>query len=224
MALQVVEAGGLGGGHHIGILLLAGGDEGHVHQGTVLLANSTGEELALVQEIVQHRGLFLVALVHGLQSAVCQQVLEDLAAAVDGPAVGSVVQGVIVRMGLVTHVSGHELGQVLPQQVLPDDDHRHAGGTHILLYARPDQAVLGDIAGTGEEHGGLIRHQDLALGVGQMEIGGAVDGLVLADIDVICVVGDVQIGAVRDVGEVLVRGGGDDLHLTVLLGLLDGLL
>jgi len=57
-----------------------------------------------------------------------------------------------------------------------------------------------------------------------MEIGGAVDGLVLADIDVICVVGDVQIGAVRDVGEVLVRGGGDDLHLTVLLGLLDGLL
>ena len=58
VALQVVEAGGLGGGHHIGILLLAGGDEGHVHQGTVLLADSTGEELALVQEIVQHRGLF----------------------------------------------------------------------------------------------------------------------------------------------------------------------
>ena len=82
---------------------LLGGDEGHVHQGTVLLADSAGEELALVQEVIQHRGLFLVALVHGLQSAVCQQVLEDLAAAVDGPAVGSVVQGVIVRVGLVAH-------------------------------------------------------------------------------------------------------------------------
>ena len=126
-------------------------------------------------------------------------------------------------MGLVTHVSGHELGQVLPQQVLPDDDHRHAGGTHILLYARPDQAVLGDIAGMGEEHGGLIRHQDLALGVGQMEIGGAVDGLILADVDIVCVLGNVQVRAVGDIGEILVSRGGDDLHLTVLLGLLDGL-
>ena len=59
----------------------------------------------------------------------------------------------------------------------------------------------------------------MALGVGQLVPGGAVDGLVLADVDVIGVLGNVQIGAVGDVGEILVGGGGDDLYLAILLGL-----
>ena len=126
-------------------------------------------------------------------------------------------------MGLVAHVGGHELRKVLPQQILPDDDHRHAGGAHVLLHAGPDQAVSADVAGPGEEHGGLVGHQDLPLGVGQVKVGGAVDGLVFADVYVVGVVRNVQIGAVGDVGEVLVGGGGRDLHLAVLLGLGDGL-
>ena len=53
VALQVVETGGFGSGHHLGVLLLGGGDEGNIHIGAILFPNSAGEELALVQKIVQ---------------------------------------------------------------------------------------------------------------------------------------------------------------------------
>src|SRR5699024_1685 len=106
-----------------------------------------------------------------------------LAAAVDGPAGGGVVHGAVVGVDLVAQIGGHVGGQVVPDQVLADDDHGGAGGAHVLLHAGPDQAVVRDVAGLGEEHGALVADQDLALGVGQLLPGGAVDGLVLADID-----------------------------------------
>ena len=63
----------------------------------------------------------------------------------------------------------------------------------------------------------------MALGVGQGAVGGAVDGLVLADVDVVGAFRDIQVRAVGNVGEVLVGGGGDDLHLTVFFRLGDSL-
>ena len=126
-------------------------------------------------------------------------------------------------MGLIAEVGGDEFRHVLPDQILPDDDNGHTGGAHVLLDTGPDQAVFADVAGAGEEHGGLVGHQNLALGVGQLVIGGTVNGLVFADVDVIGVVRDVQMGAVGNIGEVLVGGGGNDLHLTVPFGLGNGL-
>ena len=224
MALEVVKARRLGSRHHIGVLVLRGGDEGHVHEGAVLLPHGPGEELGLVQEVIEDLRLFLIALVHGLQPAVIQEVLEDLAAAVDGPAVGGVVEGVVVRVGLIAHIGGDKFWKIVPQQILPDDDHRHARRAHVLLHAAPDEAVPAHVAGPGEEHAGLVGHQHLPLGVGEAEIGGAVDSLVFADIDIVRVLRNVQIGAVRDIGEVLVGGGGHDFDLAVFLCLGDGLL
>ena len=224
MALEVVEARRLGSRHHVGVLVLAGGDEGHVHEGAVLLPHGPGEELGLVQEVVEDFRLFLVAFVHRLQAAVIKEVLEDLSAAVDGPAVGRVVEGVVVRVGLIAHIGGDKFRQVVPQQVLPDNDHRHARRAHVLLHAAPDEAVLAHVTGPGEEHAGLVGHQDLPLGIWQLEEGGAVDGLVFADIHIVRVVRDVQVRAVGDIGEVLVGGGGRDPDLAVLLRLGDGLL
>ena len=224
MALQVVEAGLLGGGHHGGVQLLVAGDEGDVHQAAVLGHHGALEQLGGIQEVIDDLGLGDVALFHFLQTADAQQILEHLAAAVDGPAVGGVVHAVVVGMGLILHVNGGLGIQVVPDQILPDDDHGHAGGAHVLLHAGPDQTVVGHVAGPGQEHGGLVGHQHVALGVGQLVPGGAVDGLVLADIDVVGVLGNVQVGAVGDVGEVLVGGGGNHLHLAVLLGLGNGLL
>ena len=63
----------------------------------------------------------------------------------------------------------------------------------------------------------------MPLGVGQGVVGGAVDGLVFADVDIVRVGGDGQVGAVRDVGEVPVGGGGHHLHFPVLPGLGNGL-
>ena len=127
-------------------------------------------------------------------------------------------------MGLVHQVDGGLRVQIVTDQILADDDHGHAGGAHVLLHTGPDQAVVGDVAGAGEEHGGLVGHQHMALGVGQLVPGGAVDGLVFADVDIVAVVGDVQIAAIGDVGEVLILGGGDDVHLAEFLGLGNGLL
>ena len=126
-------------------------------------------------------------------------------------------------MGLVAEIGGDEFRQILPDQIFPDDDNGHASGADVLLDAGPDQTVFADVAGAGEEQGGLVRHQNLALGIGQIVPGGAVDGLIFADVDVIGVVRDVQIGAVGEVGEVLIGGGGDDFDLAVPLGLGNGL-
>ena len=64
----------------------------------------------------------------------------------------------------------------------------------------------------------------MALGVGESLIGQAVDGLILADVDVVRVLGDVQVGAVGDIAEVAVLGTGGDDYLAVLLRLGNGLL
>ena len=223
MAFQVVETGGFGSGHHLGVLLLGGGDEGNIHIGAILFPNSAGEELALIQKIVQDRSLFRVPLRHGLQTAVGQQILEHLAAAVDGPAVGGVVERIGVCMGLVAEIGGNEFRHIVPDQILPNNDDGHTGRAYVFLDAGPDQAVFADVAGTGEEHGGLIRHQNLSLGIGQVMPCGAVDGLVFADINVVCIIGNIQIGAVGNVAEILVGGGGDHLYLTVALGFGNGL-
>ena len=167
MALQVLKAALLGVGHHFGVQILVAGDEGDVHQGADFLVHGALEELGGIQEVVHHLGLLLVDLVHGLQAADLLQVLEHLAAAVDGPAVGGVVHGAVVGVDLVVHIGGDRGGQIVPDQVLPDDDHHHAGGAHVLLDAGVDEAVVGDVAGLGEEHAALVADQDMALGVGQ---------------------------------------------------------
>ena len=64
----------------------------------------------------------------------------------------------------------------------------------------------------------------MALGIGKgMELG-AVDGVVLADIDVIGILGNVQIGAVRDIGKGLVFGRSHLDSFTVFAGFLPCLL
>ena len=85
-------------------------------------------------------------------------------------------------------------------------------------------AVVRDVAGAGQEHGGLVGNQDVALGVGQLVPGNAVDSLVLADVDIVRIVGDVQIGAIGNVGVVLIGRGGNDLDFADLLGFGNGLL
>ena len=55
-------------------------------------------------------------------------------------------------------------------------------------------------------------------------VDGAVDGVVLADVDVIGIRADGQVGAVGDVGEGLVGGAGDRLGVDEACGLLIGLL
>ena len=59
------------------------------------------------------------------QAAHLQEVPEDLSAAVDGPAVGRVVEGIGVGVDLVAEVGRNRGGQVVADQVLTDDDDGH---------------------------------------------------------------------------------------------------
>ena len=226
MALQVIEARCLGGGDDVGVLLLGGSDEGNVHKGAELGLYGSLEELGLIEEIIQDLGLVLVHLGHGLKTADALQILEDLTAYVDGPAVGGVVEGVVGGMSLIAHVGGHPGGKLrgIADEILTHDDDYHARGADVLLNAAVDHAVIGYVAGLGEEHGALVGNKDLALGVGELLIGGAVDGLILADIDVIGVLADGQIGAIGDIAVVAVLAGCDKVDLAVLLRLGIGLL
>ena len=225
MALQVVHAGSLSFLDELSIQLFGTGCECNVHQRTVFLSNGSVEDLGCLEEVVQNVSLLDVLLQHDFQTAdFVLQVLEDLTAAVDGPCVGCVVHGAAVDMCLVGAVCGNLGIQVLTDQVFTDDDNSHTGGTDVLLNTSPDQAVVSNVAGTGQEHGRLVGDQDLTLCVGQLVECCAVDCLVLADVDVISVLGDVQIGAVGDVVEVLILGRSDDLNFAVLLSLGDSLL
>ena len=64
----------------------------------------------------------------------------------------------------------------------------------------------------------------MTLGVGELLPGHTVDGLILADVDIVGILGNVKIGAVGNVAVVLVLGGSGDDDLAVLLSLGNGLL
>ena len=63
----------------------------------------------------------------------------------------------------------------------------------------------------------------MALGIGQLVPGYTVDGFILADIDVVGIFGNFKIGAIGDIGIILVLTGGGDNNLADLFGLGDGL-
>ena len=160
---------------------------------------------------------------HLFQTADGLQILEDLAAAVDRPAVRGIVHGACTCMGAVLQVDGKIL-QIVTDEVFADDADHHARRTDVLLHARVDHAVVGHVAGLGQEHGRLVGDQRMTLGVGQLFPRHAVDGFVLADVDIVGVFRNVQIGAVGNVGVVLVLGGRGDDDLADLLRLGDCLL
>ena len=84
------------------------------------------------------------------------------------------------------------------------------------------QSVLGHIHRLGEDHGAHIRHQRHALHLRHLHILGAEDGVVLADVDVACIL-MVRDGVhIRDVGKVFVLAGGHDVGLAELGGFFGG--
>ena len=99
VALEIFKSGSLGSGYNGCILFLGGGDEGDVHQAAHRGFHGTGEEFGLVQEIVHDLGFLDIAAVDLFETADGLEILEYLTAAIDGPAVGSVIERTAVRMG-----------------------------------------------------------------------------------------------------------------------------
>ena len=107
------------------------------------------------------------------------------------------------------------------EHVVADDDEGDAGGGEVLLCAAVDHGVLRDVDGTAQDVGAHVGDQ----GHGRVKVGlvfGTVDGVVAADIEVV----DIRryVKALGDVCEVAILRRSYDLHLAVILCLLDGLL
>ena len=222
VALQVDEAGVCGLGAELLVEVGVRAGEGDIHGTAVTVLDGVLEEVLTVEVIVEDFRLGFVDLLHlGETADVILQILEHQTGHVDAPAGGRVVHAVLGQQSGVIHHGGHGVGGVA-QQVVPDDGDGHASGGDVLLNAEVDAAVFRHIHGLGEDHGAHIRHQRHALHLGHLDVLGAEDGVVLADVDVagILVVGD---GVhIRDVGEVFVLAGGHDVGLAELGGFLGG--
>ena len=220
MALQVDKTGF--GGFGAELLVHVGGraGKGDVHRAAVTVLHRVVEELLTVQIIVQDPGLGFVDLLHVFQTAdVVFQILEHQTGHIDAPAGGCVVHAVLGQQGGVVHHGGHGVSGVA-QQVVPDNGDGHTGGGYVLLHAKVDAAILAHVHRLGEDHRAHVCHQRHTLHLRHLNVLGAEDGVVLADVDVACILVVVDGVDIGDVGEVLVLAGSNDLHLAELGGLL----
>ena len=224
MALDVLDAGGLGLGDELRVQVGVARDERHVHKRAELLLRRAAEQLRLIQVVVQDGCLLLVHALHNLKAAQALKPLEHLAAHVDAVARRGVRQAAGVGLRLVAHDGGREGQHVLADKVVAHDDDDHAGRADVLLHAAVDQAVLRHVNGLGEEHAGHVGHQRDVAGVGKLRVARAVHRFVLADVDVVGVGGKRQTVNIGHVREVFVLGAGHAVGLAVQLRLLERLL
>ena len=96
--------------------------------------------------------------------------------------------------------------------------------SNVLLYAAVDHAVLLYVDRLTQETGGYVSNQRLTLGVRQLFIFCTINGVVFADVNIVRIIINGQIGAVRDIGESLILRRGNLYSLAVLLCLLISLL
>ena len=93
-------------------------------------------------------------------------------------------------MCFVAEHGRHGLGEGIGNEVFADNHDDDASGADILLCAAVDHAVAADVHRFREEAGGNVRDERLTLGIGERMELCAIYGIILADIDIIGVIGD----------------------------------
>ena len=217
MALQIFEARRLRFGNELRIHVEVAGDERHVHDRTVFLHDRTLEELAVVEEVVKDRRFFTVSPLHLLETAHVEEPLEDLAADVDAVARRRIVHGAVLGIGRELAHRRREGHHVLGHHVVTDDADHDARRTDVLLCAGIKICIFLHVDRLGQEAGRQVGDEVLSLRVRQIPVFRAVDRIVLADVNVICILADWKVRNVRDVGERLILGGRDLIGRAVLL-------
>ena len=155
MALEVIITGSLCSSHNFCIELLAFCNEWNIHQGSELFFYSSLEHGRGIQEVIHDLGFVKVLLMHYFQAAHILQVLEYFSAAVDGPAVRSIVHTSVLCMCLILEID-RKIIQIISDPVLPYDHDYHTGRSYVLLDTGIDQTIIADIAWLTEEHGRLV--------------------------------------------------------------------
>ena len=116
-------------------------------------------------------------------------------------------------MGLEPQHGGGAGTDVFRDQVLADDDDGQACRTHVLLSASVENAEFFNRQRLGQRHGRDIRNQRNIAGIGDFGELGAVDGIVHADIEIICGGVEFRLIQLGDIGEGLVGGRCDDVDV-----------
>ena len=102
---------------------------------------------------------------------------------------------------------------------MPDDHQAQAARSDVLLRAGVDHAVLAHVHLLGEDHAAGVAH-DGSLALRQFHIAGAVDRVVLGDVQVVRVIVVLDRVHVRHVGVNVVPAGSHHVHFAVALAFL----
>ena len=172
--------------HEFGVQLVAVGHKRNVHKRTVLRHNRAVEHFAVVQIIIQKFCLFYVAFLHSGKTAVFFQPFEYQFADVNGVAGGRVVKRIVVRLDLIVEHGRRDVTRFAKQIFADNADGKTCGGD-ILLCTTVNHTEFCNIQRLRQEAGGNIRNQRHVAGVGQFVINRAVNGVIHADIEIICV-------------------------------------
>ena len=130
---------------------------------------------------------------HSFQTAHLLYPLEHLAADVDAVAGGSVVKAVGVCLSLPLQHGGSSGKNVVGDKVFARDNYNYARRAYVFLNAAVDNAVLGNVYRLRKEAGRNVGYQSVALSIRQGLVLSAVDGVVLADVNVVCVLGNIEV-------------------------------
>ena len=225
MALEVRHARRRGLLGELRVQLVIAGAEGDVHVAAGSLFRNRLVEVLAVEVVIQQGGTLLRALLHGPYAAHLLDPLEHEAEDVDAVCGGRVVHGFLVGHGLPVQHDRIFFQRVAAQQILTHDHDRNTRGAHVLLRARVDHAVFGNVHRLRQDVGRHIRHQrhaDRRLGV--VLVLGAVDGVVGADVEVIRVRTDIQLSLRRHAVEIALLGGEGNVDVAELDGFLVGII
>ena len=224
MALEADQAFRLSFPDKLCLEVLVADNERNVHEGTVFLADSALKQFALIKIIVEELCLFLIALLHGLQTAHLLDPLEYLAADIDAVGGRGIKEGIVVSLGLPLEHGGCARNDIVTDEVFTNDGDDDTCRSDILLHAAVHDGIFGDVYRLGKEAGGDVCHKVVTLGIGQLVELCTVNGIVLADIYVIRLFGNIKVAAVRNVAVGLVFRGSNGNGIAVLSGFLVGFL
>ena len=159
VSLELGETGGFGIGDELGIQLIGGSPEDHVHAGTVSLGCGAGEEGAFVNEAVQFGSLGVVDFLDTGDTALFDEPVGNQLEHVDTEGGRSVEHGAFFDIGGVTQHGGH-LGVIgAGSKIFTHDNESHSAGTQVLLGAGVDHAELAGVKLTGHDVAGHISNE-----------------------------------------------------------------
>ena len=192
MTLQIGHAGVDGFLNKLLIQLIVAGAEGDVHAGTGSLLCSTLVKIGRIQIVIQHAAAEIRILCHRFQTAHLLDPFGDQLHHVDGVRRRRVVHAVFVSHQLVIQQNRHVLA-VVTHEILANDDNCHTCRAHVLLCAGINHTILGNVDRLGQNVGGHVSNNRNISCVRVIVPFGTEDGVVCADVEVICIRADVQL-------------------------------